>query len=173
MAIPGSNNSWAQGHLDPWWGKAHRDLSYIHEQFNDQDSLKQWRALGYTQTRFTGDMYDMRFAETDWLSKFKPHFPFANLCWSVYRMTPGSVLPTHRDTYNRYRLIHGLDADTDIVRIIVYLEDWQSGHYAEMNGRPLIGWQAGDWICWRNDFPHLAANIGVTNRYTLQLTGTL
>lgn len=173
MATPGNNNSWAQGHLDPWWGMAHRDLSYIHEQFNDQDSLKQWRALGYTQTRFTGDMYDMRFAETDWLSKFKPHFPFANLCWSVYCMTPGSVLPTHRDTYNRYRLIHGLDADTDIVRIIVYLEDWQSGHYAEMNGQPLTGWQAGDWICWRNDFPHLAANIGMTNRYTLQLTGTL
>lgn len=173
MATPGNNNSWAQGHLDPWWGMAHRDLSYIHEQFNDQDSLKQWRALGYTQTRFTGDMYDMRFAETDWLAKFKTYFPFANLCWSVYCMTPGSVLPTHRDTYNRYRLIHGLDADTDIVRIIVYLEDWQSGHYAEMNGQPLTGWQAGDWICWRNDFPHLAANIGVTNRYTLQLTGTL
>lgn len=173
MAIPGSNNSWARGHIEPWWGLAHRDLPYIHESFNDQHSLRQWRALGYTQTRFTGDMYDMRFPATDWLTKFVDHFSFANLCWSVYRMTPGSVLPTHQDTYARYRLIHGLDHTANIVRVIVYLEPWQSGHYTEMNGQPVTGWQAGDWVCWHNDFPHLAANIGVTDRYTLQLTGTL
>jgi hypothetical protein len=173
MAIPDSNNSWAQGHLDPWWGSAHTTLPYIHEPFNDQGSLKEWRALGYTQTRFTGDMYDMRFPSTEWLDQFGKHFSFKNLCWSVYRMIPGSVLPTHSDTYNRYKLIHGLNSTADVVRVIVYLEDWQSGHYAEMNGRPITGWRAGDWICWYNDFPHLAANVGKTDRYTLQLTGTL
>lgn len=173
MATPGSNNSWARGHLDPWWGLAHRDLPYINEPFNDQDSLKQWRMLGYTQTKFTGDMYDMRFPATEWLNKFSSCFAFANLCWSVYRMTPGSVLPTHSDTYSRYRLIHDLDRSADVIRIIVYLEDWQSGHYTEMAGSPVTGWRAGDWVSWYNDFPHLAANIGHTDRYTLQLTGTL
>jgi hypothetical protein len=55
----------------------------------------------------------------------------------------------------------------------VYLEDWASGHYGEMAGQPITGWRAGDWVSWHDDFPHLAANMGRTDRYTLQLTGTL
>lgn len=88
-------------------------------------------------------------------------------------MTPGCVLPMHSDTYNRYKLIHGLESTHSVARVIVYLEDWNSGHYTEMNGEPLTQWRAGDWICWRDDFPHLAANMGKTDRYTLQLTGTV
>jgi hypothetical protein len=60
-----------------------------------------------------------------------------------------------------------------VVRIIVFLEDWASGHYLEMNKTPILNWKAGDWVCWRSDFLHLAANIGKTDRYTLQLTGIL
>lgn len=173
MVTQENNNTWARGHLEPWWGLRHRDLPYINEDFNDAQSLKEWRALGYTQTRFTGDMYDMRFPATDWLLKFQNYFEFKNLCWSVYKMPPGSVLPTHSDTYSRYKLIHGLSDSDSVVRVIVYLEDWQSGHYGEMNGTPVLGWKAGDWICWRDGFPHLAANIGKTDRYTLQLTATV
>jgi hypothetical protein len=31
-------------------------LPYTNEPFNDPASLAQWQELGYTQTRFTGDM---------------------------------------------------------------------------------------------------------------------
>ena len=58
------------------------------------------------------------------------------------------------------------------MRIIVFLEDWQSGHYLEINGEPIIEWSAGDWVGWNYDTPHLAANIGMTDRYTMQITGT-
>jgi len=173
MATPVPNNAWAQGHIDPWWDLRHQDLRYIHEQFNDSDSLSDWRKLGYTQTRFTGDMYDMRNSEPDWVQPFRQIFPFENLGWSFYRMPPGSVLPAHRDTYDRFKLIHGLDTTHSVVRTIVFLEDWASGHYLEMDGQPFTGWRAGDWVSWRDDFLHLAANMGRTDRYTLQLTGTL
>jgi hypothetical protein len=53
------------------------------------------------------------------------------------------------------------------------MEDWASGHYLEMNGQPFTGWRAGDWVSWRDDFLYLAANIGQTDKYTLQLTGTV
>ena len=62
------NNSWAQGHLDPWWGYKHRELPFRNEPFNDTVALKEWRSLGYTQKKFTGDMYDMRQPETAWLA---------------------------------------------------------------------------------------------------------
>lgn len=167
------NNSWVRGHVKPWWGLKHRGLPFINEPFNNSADLKIWRDLGFTQTKFTGDMYDMRFASTDWLEAFGSVFPCANLCWSVYKMTPGTVLPTHSDSYKRYKSIYGLEESASVVRIIVYLEDWQSGHYSEMNGEPVIKWQAGDWVCWSDGFPHLAANLGPTDRYTVQLTGTL
>jgi hypothetical protein len=173
MATPAHNNTWAQGHVDPWWGLRHRDLAYINESFNDPSSLAEWRRLGYTQSRFTGDMYDMRNSEPAWVDPFRDVFPFEKLSWSFYRMTPGCVLPAHRDTYDRFKLIHGLENTHSVVRTIVFLEDWASGHYLEMNGTPVTGWRAGDWVSWHDDFLHLAANMGRTDRYTLQLTGTV
>ena len=88
-------------------------------------------------------------------------------------MPPGSVLPAHSDTYDRFKLIHGLKNTHSVVRTVVFMEDWSSGHYLEMNGAPVTKWHAGDWVSWRDDFVHLAANMGRTNRYTLQLTGTV
>lgn len=171
MEIPELNNVWAQGHIEPWWGLKHRDLSYIHEPFNDPESLAEWQGLGYTQTRFTGDMYDMRFPEPAWMAKFSTYFRWRELSWSVYRMGPGSVLPMHSDTYARFKQIHNLESTDTVVRTVVFLEDWASGHYLEMNGTPVVNWRAGDWVSWHDDFPHLAANVGKTDRYTLQLTG--
>ena len=65
MAIPVENNTWAQGHVEPWWGLRHRELAYFNEPFNDAQSLSKWRELGYTQKKFTGDMYDMRLPEPE------------------------------------------------------------------------------------------------------------
>lgn len=171
MATLDQNNIWAQGHINPAWGLQHRDLAYINEQFNDATSLVEWRELGYTQTKFTGDMYDMRLPEPGWMPAICDQFPCVLLGWSVYRMLPGTVLPAHRDTYSRFKLIHGLESTQSVVRTIVFLEDWSSGHYLEMNGTPVVNWRAGDWVMWRDDFQHLAANVGKTARYTLQLTG--
>ena len=58
-----------------------------------------------------------------------------------------------------------------IYRAIVFLEDWSSGHYSEINGNPFVGWRAGDCLVWRYDTPHMAANLGDLPRYTLQITG--
>jgi len=53
------------------------------------------------------------------------------------------------------------------------MEDWQSGHISEIEKQPLINWTAGDYIIWKNDTLHLAANVGKTARYTLQITGVI
>ena len=170
MVTLGHHNRWSQGHVDPWWSK-HRNLQYINEPFNDIASLKLWRSLGYTQTRFTGDMYDMRQPEPDWIDAFRRYFPWKYFSWSVYRMLPGSVLPSHADTYARFVKIYDIKDPTVIHRSIVFLEDWQSGHYFEIDSMAITGWQAGDTVTWRYDMPHIAANIGMTDRYTLQITG--
>ena len=170
MEIPEQNN-WSRGHTDPVWKDQYKDLMYINEPFNDPVSLKEWRDLGYTQTKFTGDMYDMRQEEPDWMDAIRKVLLWKHFSWSIYRMNPGSCLPEHGDTYARFRQLHNWDGD--IHRAIFYMEDWQSGHISEIEKQPLINWHAGDYIIWKNDTLHLAANVGKTPRYTLQITGVI
>ena len=170
MAILEKNSRWQKAWIEPWW-VSHRDLPYVNEPFNDPGSLAQWQALGYTQSKFTGDMYDMRNPEPAWIEGFRYHFPWQHFSWSVYRMGPGTVLPEHQDTYARFREIYGITDPNTIYRAIVFLEPWSSGHYFEVEGCPVTGWLAGDTYIWHNDVLHLAANVGRTQRYTLQITG--
>ena len=58
-----------------------------------------------------------------------------------------------------------------IYRAILFLEDWKPGHYAEYNYQPLVDWRVGDCVVWQYDAPHMAANLGLNPRYTLQITG--
>jgi len=117
-------------------------------------------------------MYDMRNSEPTWINPFREIFVWQNWAWSVYRMGPGTVLPNHRDTYARYREIYGVVDPKSIWRAVVFLEDWQSGHYFEIDHTPVTGWRAGDYATWQGDTQHLAANMGETPRFTLQITGT-
>ena len=170
MATP-DHARWHRSCVDPWWDLSYHDLPYINESFNDPASLARWRDLGYTQTRFTGDMYDMRQPEPAWLAPFRVAFPWQHFSWSVYRMPPGTVLPEHRDTYARFRKLYNIDDEHTIYRAVIFLADWQSGHYFEIDQHPITQWRRGDVVTWQSDVAHLAANMGHTNRYTLQITG--
>jgi hypothetical protein len=154
-----------------FWGDSHRTLLYTNEPFNNLKDLIEWRNLGYTQERFTGDLYDMRNPEPEWMQEFRVRVPVQNFSWSIYRMRPGDVLPNHSDTYAAFRRVHNLSDHDTICRYVVFLEDWQSGHYFEIDGEPITGWIRGTAIAWQDGTPHLAANMGKTDRYTLQLTG--
>lgn len=173
MEILENNNRWQHFRLSNVWWDGHENLSYINEQFNDPKSLEWWRSLGYTQTKFTGDMYDMRFEEPSWMKKFREYIPWKHFSWSIYRMTPGCALPRHSDLYVRFRNLHGITDSSKIRRAVVFLDDWQSGHYFDVDDTPISQWKAGDGVIWENDVPHSAANVGVTNRYTLQITGVV
>ena len=172
MVILDQPKRWRTQRVNVFWD-GHRDLPYVNEPFNDPDSLSRWRHLGYTQEKFTGDMYDMRQPEPSWMQPFRDIFNWKHFSWSLYRMGPGTVLPMHQDLYVRFREIYQIKNAGDIVRAIVFLEDWQSGHYFEIDNHPVVSWSAGDTVIWHNDVPHLAANMGQTDRYTLQITGVL
>lgn len=171
MAIPANAKTWRKGSVVPWWTDHHRKLNYINEPFNDSQALAEWRALGYTQTKFTGDMCDMRQAEPDWITQFRENFRWEHFGWSAYRMEPGTVLPAHRDTYERFKKLFNIEDIETIYRAVIFLEDWKSGHYLEIDGTPIVTWSSGDYVVWQGSTPHLAANMGKTNRYTLQITG--
>jgi hypothetical protein len=162
--------------IDPFWDDEYQTLDYVHEPFNDQNDVETWLAQGY-QPKFCGDLADMRGRQPSWNHRFVEYF--AALGWrdigtAYYRMTSGTVMPVHQDRYVKYRNIFDLEGQEQLIkRAIVMLEDWQSGHYLEVNDRAVVNWRAGTVIEWTYDTPHMAANLGLEPRYTLQITGHL
>jgi hypothetical protein len=161
-------------HIGKFWDDEYKNLTYVREPFNDPASVNTWVTQGYWGP-FTGLMCDMRTPQPSWNQQFVDIFAargWKDIGTSYYKMDTGVVLPDHRDLYTRYvELFNLVGLEHTIHRAIVFLEDWQSGHYAEYDHEPFVGWRAGDCMTWRNDTPHLAANIGLLPRYTLQITG--
>jgi hypothetical protein len=160
--------------IQKFWDDEFKNLLYINEPFNDTEATRKWLAAGYPN-KFTGDMCDMRAVQPVWnegiIDVFK-QMGWKDIGTSYYRMGPGTILPTHSDLYLRYIDIHGLRGrEQTIRRAVVFLEDWKPGHYAEYCDTPYTGWKAGQTVEWAYDAPHMAANMGLEDRYTLQVTG--
>jgi len=163
-------------HIPKFWNDEFKQLNYTNEHFNDTVSIDRWLAQGYAN-RFTGDMCDMRNAQPDWNQRIIDIYTemgWKDIGTSYYRMGTGTVLPAHGDLYLRYIELFKLQGQEHrIRRAIVFLEDWKSGHYAEYNSTAKVDWRAGDVVEWCYDAPHMAANLGLEPRYTLQITGWL
>jgi hypothetical protein len=163
-------------HLPVFWDDEFKGLDYVNEEFNDTANLERWTALGYAN-KFTGDMCDMRRPQPSWNYQFIKIFQemgWKDIGTSYYRMGTGTILPTHSDLYLRYVDVFKLQGQEHTIRrAIVFLEDWRPGHYFEGNDWPTVNWRAGDVVEWQYDAPHLAANLGLDPRYTLQITGHL
>lgn len=160
--------------LQVFWDDEYRQLDYANETFNDPVSEAKWIEQGY-RCQFTGDMCDMRSPQPSWNQRFVDIF--SDMGWkdigtSYYCMNTGTILPVHADLYSKYIELFKLQGlEHTIRRAVVFLEDWKSGHYFEANGAPMLGWTAGTVVEWGYDLPHMAANIGLDPRYTLQITG--
>jgi len=161
-----------QGLIIPFWEYHHRYLNYVRESFNCQEDLILWRSQGYSQEHFTGEMYDMRNPMPPWAEKFFSVFEGNNVGLSFYKMNTCNILPSHRDTYNRYIKLFNIQDTSKIHRAVIFLEDWQPGHIFEIERTPITNWKAGEYVLWQYDAEHMAANLGLEPRYTLQITYT-
>lgn len=160
--------------FDYFWDDSYKYLDYEIEPFNNPNDVATWLSLGY-KCNFTGAMCDMRYRQPIWNTKFIDYFSilgWKNVCTSYYRMDTCTILPLHKDTYKKYVEIYKLQENVkSIRRAIVFLEDWYSGHYIEVNNRGYTNWSKGFCVVWQYDELHMAANIGMAPRYTLQITG--
>ena len=160
--------------INPFWDHEYKFLDYKNEEFNNSNDLARWIYQGYRHGKFTGDMCDMRRPQPSWNDQFIKHFEdlgWQDVATSYYRMTTATILPTHSDTYKKYIEIFKVENPRSIKRALIFLEDWSSGHYLEVDGKPILDWQQGDYVVWDYNTPHMAANIGLEPRYTLQITG--
>lgn len=150
------------------------DTSFKHFNYKD-DPIKgsqqdSWRAQGYNHDRTYGAMYGYPNKMPQWVEDVSKYLNLKNCGYVFYKMKTLDIMPIHVDHYKKYCEVFDVDYE-QVCRAVIFLEDWQSGHYFEINKTAIVNWSAGDTIVWQGDVPHSASNIGIADRYTLQITG--
>jgi len=155
-----------------------KNLNYSpRRQFPDDETVNKWKEIGHLYVNYTGFLIEEYKGLPEWcynvLNGVSEKFKISNAKLCLYCMTPGTIMPEHKDTYPVYKKILNIDDPNKLCRILVFLDDWKSGHYFEVDDDPIVNWNKGDCCMWIGEAPHIAANIGRENRYTLQITAKL
>lgn len=165
-----SKYNWSRGHIGRFWSpQDYKNLNYVKKPPRDED-VATWVANGYDHVKsFTGTMYDNQNTIPEWVTKLPVLNQYKNVAYTFYKMQTLEIMPTHSDHYATYSKVFSTEPE-HVSRILVMLEDWKPGHYLEIDGIGIVNWAAGDYFIWDADCPHAAGNIGVEDRYTLQIT---
>lgn len=163
--------NFTNGHIGRFWDEEYKDLAYVRQPLLDSE-IENWRSQGYDHVKsFSGSMYNGRNPMPDWVKNFDGLFAhLENKTYNFYKMQTLEIMPPHSDHYQTYIKLFNANPE-NVYRIVLFLEDWKPGHYFEVAGTAVTNWVAGDWYMWQGDTPHAASNIGIQDRYTLQITG--
>lgn len=162
---------WFRGYIDPIWSEQYKSFGYVRQPLTNQEE-SEWRNIGYTNEHFTGLMYDSTNTMPEYCNEISTKIGLKNCGFVFYKMTTGVVMPTHVDHFNRYCKVFNIEKN-QVWRAIVFLNDWAPGHYFEIDGNVIVHYKKGEYVLWSNETPHAASNIGLIDRYTLQITGQL
>lgn len=160
------------GHIEPFWQLKHREFDYKKQPITVEETTA-WEQQGYDYVKsFTGSMYDSRNPMPEWVNQFGGLFGLKNQTYNFYKMKTLEIMPTHSDHFRTYMRVFNTTHE-NVYRVLIMMEDWKPGHYLEVDGVGIVNWRAGDYYMWENFCPHAASNIGIDDRYSLQITGEL
>lgn len=158
------------GHIDRFWKDDFKSLAYTKQPLM-QNEIDAWIKQGYDHVKsFSGQMYSSANEMPPWVSRFDSMFGLKNQTYNFYKMSTLEIMPEHIDHFTTYMRLFGSKFE-NIRRVLVMLESWKPGHYLEICGVGFVNWNEGDYFVWSSDCPHAASNIGIEDRYTLQITG--
>jgi hypothetical protein len=161
-----------RGHISRTWDDSFKLLEYQYLPHRDDEMVQRWLDQGYPRSlTLNGEVHHLRDRIPDYAKPLCDQLGWKDIGCQLYRMNQGDIIPVHQDHYSVYKKIVGTDRSDQVWRAVMFMEDWKSGHCFEIDGRPWSEWKAGDYMVWNNDVPHMAANIGIEPRYTLQITG--
>jgi len=92
---------------------------------------------------------------------------------ACFKQDPGNTNPWHFDTYQG-AVEKGNLTDKErknVKRYLLFLENWDWGHFLQVGNSVLTHWKAGDMYTWDYGMYHLSTNGGVTPKWTCQVTG--
>lgn len=104
------------------------------------------------------------------ISALRGLLPMKHFCWQ-HSQIPTQPNPT---STNLEFIQHDQAPSSGIMRCyVIFLQDWRSGHYFEIDGSPIVRWTAGETVLWQKPLHHVIANVGSTPLHVLTITGTI
>lgn len=110
--------------------------------------------------------------EMSWEGEIMKQLPLTNATGRPTLQPPGNVMPWHQDKFIYFKR-ENPGHDDHVVRFIVFQKDWQNGHLLQAGDSFVTHWKAGDILLWYPDRWHLSANVGITDKWTFNVTGIL
>ena len=162
---------WHKTKVPVVWDTSFKHFNYIDDPITGvQDTV--WRKQGYNHERTYGSMYGHPNRMPEWVLNVSKYLKLKKCGFVFYKMKTLDIMPLHVDHYKKYCDVFEVDYE-QVFRAVVFLENWQSGHYFEIDEEAIVNWSAGDVVMWQGNIPHSASNIGISDRYTLQITGII
>lgn len=166
-----------RGHIEPQWDMAYiQQLPYVESDYNS----KKYNAVNNLvdhddANKYKMSLWQIKDQETNPNLEFiHSLFPeIKNKKCQVNKLTPGNIIPRHTDVYKFYNETFGIYDNSKIFRVLIMTEDWKPGHYVEVEDYGFVNWKAGDWLGFYLTDCHMTANLGHSDRYAIQITGTL
>lgn len=165
-----------QGIIDTQW----KSTDYETLQFTKREHDYAENGMGFVTEKTNFSIYGKNisvfvgnsFEMPDVLQKITALFDLDEIVSNVNMYNPGMILPWHQDSYVTYANNKKLKKIDGIVRVIVFLHDSLPGQQLWIGDRFCFG-KAGSWFSWQGSQIHMAANLSMTDRYVLQITGIL
>jgi len=119
-----------------------------------------------------------KFANEDldeWQAPMLELFPeLKHVGVSLFVQPPGHCIPSHVDTYSSFKRRTGISGEyTNLRRYMIFVSDWDWGHFFHWGNHCLNQWKAGDFWDLRGGVYHGSANAGVTPKITIHWSGEL
>lgn len=163
------------GHFTPCWDMQQiKDLNFKFDYHKDIDLIQKYADLGHSLKHMVLYNYFEPDPMPDAAKEIKKHFAcLKQSSIAVNKFLPGQYLPMHHDLYEKFKSFHKVAQSTDVMRIIIMMEDSEPGQILQIEDTTWSQWQAGDWMSWVNTAQHAFYNFSMVTRYAWQLTGTL
>jgi hypothetical protein len=85
---------------------------------------------------------------------------------------PGQAIPVHTDAFYKLRQINNVNID-QCLRYLVFLQEWQLGHFVEFEDVNIGIWNKGDVWVFDHTSKHCAANASNVRFVTCQINVTV
>jgi hypothetical protein len=169
----------AEAHPDYAWPLVYDDGKFEAWGKNGQqlgDSLDQNKKWGYLPTNTISWKTTCKQPQLhmSWEQRIAQALPFEPGCVvTPTLMKPGNVMPWHTDGFYYFKDRCDQDLQQYVARSLIFVKDWETGHYLQAGDSVIHHWRAGEVLIWHPERHHVVANVGYTDRWTCNVTGVL
>lgn len=155
------------GSIDDFWSQDLESFKFTVISPINRQQREDWDHPNYEQTnRHLPQAFDSDLPS--YWKRFLTDLNIAEGTVSWTNIEPGNVIPKHVDRFYKIRTKFGVDID-QCLRYLIFLQDWQLGHFVEFDNKIITRWKKGDvWVFDSTEY-HCAANATQSNFITCQV----